>query len=137
MNRLVLPTTLAFVLSGAMAFGQQAPAPATGTPPAAAPARAPNPHRQAIKLSKELNLTQDQTAKIEPILADRDQKIASLKADTTLPPKTLKKQMHAIQLNAKEQMDAVLTPEQAEQLKTLQHAHAPKSQPAPSTAPTV
>jgi Spy/CpxP family protein refolding chaperone len=135
MNRIALPTTLAFVLAGCMAFAQQ-PAPASpATQAAPAPIHVANPRHQAAKLAKELNLTPDQTEKIEPILADRDQKIAALRTDTTLAPKALKKQMHAVQQSAKEQMDAVLTPEQAEQLKTLQHAHAPKSQPAPAPTP--
>jgi Spy/CpxP family protein refolding chaperone len=135
MNRIALPTTLAFVLAGGIAFAQQAAPTAPATQAAPAPVHVANPRHQAAKLAKELNLTPDQTAKIEPILADRDQKIAALKTDTTLAPKAFKKQMHAIQLNAKEQMDAVLTPEQAEQLKTLQHTHAPKSQPAPQATP--
>ncbi len=133
MNRIALPTTLAIVLAGSMAFAQQATpaAPVTAAPPV----HAANPRHQAAKLAKELNLTPDQTAKIEPILADRDQKIAALRTDTTLPPNALKKQMHVIQKTAKEQMDAVLTPEQAEQLKTLQHAHSPASKPAPAATP--
>jgi hypothetical protein len=35
-------------------------------------------------MAKKLGLTADQQAKIEPILADRDQQVQSLRANTTL-----------------------------------------------------
>jgi len=120
MNRTALPAALALVLAGSLAFAQQ-PQPQTpdATPPAAAPARTPNPHRQAIKLSQELSLTPDQTAKLEPILADRDQKIAALRTNTSIAPADFKKQMHAIQKSTRDRLDTVLTLRQTEQLKTL------------------
>ena len=80
MNRILLCTSLALALSGTLLFAQQqqdaAPAPAP-----TAHRHAHNPTREAAKLSKKLNLSSDQTAKLEPILAGRDQKIAALISD--------------------------------------------------------
>jgi hypothetical protein len=56
----------------------------------------PQPQRETARLTKKLNLSADQSAKFEPILADRDQKITTLKNDTTITPMITQKQMHAI-----------------------------------------
>ena len=87
---LVLP------LAGSVAFGQ-APA---ATDPAmqnqlqnqggATPAHhVPDPHKMALRMGRELNLSADQTAKLEPILAERQQKVQALRADTTLTPEQM------------------------------------------------
>jgi Spy/CpxP family protein refolding chaperone len=135
MNRSALPAALALVLAASFACAQQPqPAPDAASAPAAAPAHAPNPHRQAARLAKELNLTPDQRAKVEPILANRDLRIAALKANTAIAPADLKKQMHHIQKSTREQLNSVLTPDQAQQLQSIQQAHRAKGQ-APTPAP--
>lgn len=120
MKRTALPAALALILAGALAspaFAQTAaPDPQTAT---TAPARTPDPHKQAVRLAKELNLTPDQTAKLEPVFADRDQKIAALKANTSLAPKDAKKQMRQIQMSTQQQLGAILTPDQMEEMKAL------------------
>jgi periplasmic protein CpxP/Spy len=140
MTRIALPAALAVVLAGSLAFAQQPqpqPAPEAQAPAATAPAHAQNPHKQTMKLAKELALTPDQTAKVEPILADRDQKLAALRADSTIAPKTFKQQMHAIQKSTRDQLDSLLTPAQIEQFKTM-HAHGAKAPNTPLTpAPAV
>jgi periplasmic protein CpxP/Spy len=139
MNRILLCTSLALALSGTLIFAQQqqdaGPAPAP-----TAHRHAHNPTREAAKLSKKLNLSSDQTAKLEPILAGRDQKIAALISDTTISPMIMKKQMHAIHQQTREQLAAVLTPDQLQQLKSRHHGHdtpaqaQPQSQPNPQSA---
>ena len=74
MKRMFLSTSLAVALATSIAFAQQGETPA----PAAKHHHAHNPQREAAKLSKKLNLSSDQTAKLEPILADRDSKFAVL-----------------------------------------------------------
>jgi protein CpxP len=142
-----LNSALTFVLAAALAAGplafaqapQQttpdAPAPSAQTGSNAASARTLDPHRQAMRISKELNLTPDQAAKLEPILADRDQKLAALRANTALAPKDARKQMHAIQQSTRNQLSTVLTPDQLNQLESMQHAHGRQGQ-APATAPS-
>ena len=140
MNRTVLIATFAALLAGSLAFAQ---APLTPAPDAqqpaqtAAPAHAPNPHRQAMHIARQLNLSRDQAAKLEPIFADRDQKIAALRADTSLQPKDARRQMRAIRESTEQQLSSVLSPDQLQQMKALQQAHAHRGQPQPATAPTV
>ena len=96
-----------------------------------------NPQREAARLSKELNLTADQTAKLEPILADRDQKIAALKNDTTISPMIAKKQMRCDPpADAKQQLATVLTPDQLQQMRALRrHGHGAPDPDPPQTQP--
>jgi Spy/CpxP family protein refolding chaperone len=132
MNRLLLSTSLALALSGSLAFAQQqdaAPAPATKHH------HSHNPQREAARLSKKLNLSADQTAKLEPILADRDSKIAALTNDKTISPVVMKQQMHAIRQQTRQQLATVLTPDQLQQIKSRHHGQGAPAQTAPQTQP--
>jgi Spy/CpxP family protein refolding chaperone len=124
MKRLILPTALAVVLSGAMAFAQT-PAPAQDAPlPALAPHVHPhNPQKEVARLAKQLNLTPDQQSKLEPIFADHDQKLTALNADTTATAKDMKKQRHALEHDLRTQLATVLTPDQVEQMKAMHQGH--------------
>jgi periplasmic protein CpxP/Spy len=137
MNRTVVPAAIALILSGSLLFAQQPqPQPPADQAATAAPAHAPNPHRQTMRLAKQLSLTPDQTSKLEPILASRDQQIAALRANTALAPADLHKQMHAIVQSTRQQMSSVLTPDQMQQLKSIQQSHRSKGQQA-APAPAV
>lgn len=132
MNRLLLSTSLALALSSGLVFAQQQDA----APPLTARrhAHTHNPQREAAKLSKRLNLSSDQTAKLEPILADRDQKIAALNSDTTISPMIAKKQMHAIHQQTRQQLATILTPDQMQQRKS-HHSHGVPAQTSPQPQP--
>lgn len=120
MNRIVLTSALLLSLTGATALAQAT------TPQAPAPMhhhRAHNPHKAAHAMGKKLGLSQDQTAKLEPILAERQQKMKALHADTTLTDAQKKDQRHQIQQNAHAQLSGVLTPAQMDQLKAMRKAH--------------
>jgi len=137
MKHILLPAALAFAISGGLGFAQE-PVPQQAPAPIVRPHEhhAPDPHRAAMRLSKQLNLTPDQTAKVEPILAGRAEKMAALRSsDTPADPKTLRKQFHAIQRDTQQQLAGVLTPEQVEQLKSMRHGghHRPGAQPATSS----
>jgi periplasmic protein CpxP/Spy len=143
MKRILLAEPLALVLSGALAFAQTATQPSTQPDSSAAPASKPyhqgrhhghNPQREAAMLSKRLNLTSDQQAKLEPILADRDQKISALKSDTSLTPDQKKAQFKAIHQNMKQQLSTILTPDQLQQLQSFRH-HGRHSQSQPQPLP--
>ncbi len=129
MNRMLLSTSLALALATSLVFAQQAETPA----PAAKHHHAHNPQREAAKISKQLNLSSDQTARLEPILADRDNKIATLNKDTTLSP-DVKQQMRAIRQQTREQLATVLTADQMQQLRSMHHGHGRGQQ--PQSAPT-
>ena len=123
MKRFILPGLLAMTLSGGLALGQAPAAPADSAPAPSLHEHAPNPHRQAMRMSKKLNLSADQMKNLEPILADRDQKIAALRSNSSLSKQDMKAQMRAIQKDTMQQLSSVLTPEQMQQLKTMHHGH--------------
>jgi Spy/CpxP family protein refolding chaperone len=129
MKRTILSTAVALALTGAIALAQapqQAPPPdpsQPGAPPHEWHHRHPSPEREAARISKALNLSPDQTAKLEPIFADRDQKMAALWQNQSLAPQDRHEQMRAIQQGTREQLATVLTPDQIQQLKTLRHEH--------------
>jgi protein CpxP len=74
-------------------------------------------------MSKKLNLSADQTAKLEPILADRDQKVTALRSNAALSAQDMKTQMRSIHKETRQQLNAVLTPEQLQQMKGMRHGH--------------
>jgi protein CpxP len=131
MNRLLLSTSLALALSSTLVLAQQTAPPA----PAAKQHHAHNPQRETARLTKKLNLTADQSAKLEPILADRDQKIAALTSDTTITPMIMQKQMHAIHQQTRQQLASILTPDQLQQMKSLHHGRGVSPQTQPQTNP--
>jgi len=129
MNRIFLPAVLAFALSGTLAVAQ-APDQTPATPPPAH-AHTPNPSKQVAHLAKQLNLTPDQQAKLEPIFADHDQKLAALNASATPD----KKQRHALEQDLHTQLAAVLTPDQLEQMKAMHHKGKGETQTIPPPPP--
>lgn len=132
MNRVLLSTSLALALSSSLLFAQQQDT--SPAPPAQVHRHAHNPQREVARLSKKLNLTSDQTAKLEPILADRDNKIAALTKDSTISPLVMRQQMRAIHQQTRQQLATVLTPDQLQQMKSRHHGQdAPAStQPLPN-----
>jgi protein CpxP len=131
MKRILLSASLALALSGSLVFAQSTTAPAPEGKHFHH--HSPNPQQEAAWLSTKLNLSSDQTAKLEPILADRDQKMSALWSNTSLSPDEKKTQMRTIHQDLKQQLSTVLTPEQLEQMKSLRHGHRgphhPGSQP--------
>ncbi len=136
MKRIILPLSLALSLSCGAALAQQADPAQT---PQQAPAtegyghrhHAPNPQKQAEHLSKKLNLTADQTAKIEPILAQRDQQMQALWQNQQLAPQDRHQQMRTINQTAEQGMATVLSPDQMAQLKAMRHDgrhHGPRGE---------
>lgn len=127
MKRLLLSTALTLALTGSVAFAQQPAAP-QDAPPANAPMHQhhfhhANPQRQADRLSKRLNLSADQTAKLAPIFADRQQKFHALMQDQSLTPDQRHEQMRAIHQSTEQQLASVLTPDQLQQMKAMRHNH--------------
>jgi hypothetical protein len=127
MKRIVLTTALTLALTGAAAFAQQAqptlPDSQNGNAPHHYRDHAPNPQHQAEFISKKLNLSADQTAKLTPIFADRDQKFQALMQDQSLTPQQRHEQMRAIHESTEQQLATVLSPDQLQQLKSMRHNH--------------
>jgi len=142
MKRIVLTSTLALTFAASTAFCQQSAqqpandATATQQQPAQQ-SRHHNfdPHKAAQRLGKRLNLTDDQTAKLEPILATQQQKMAALRSDTSLTRDQRRQQFQAIQQDTKSQFATVLTPDQLQQLQTMRrHGRRGHHQPQADSA---
>jgi periplasmic protein CpxP/Spy len=134
MKRFILSTSLALALSGTLIFAQQPDAPQTPAPAVKTHHHAHNPQREAAKLSEELNLSSDQAAKLEPILADRDQKLAALN-NSTSSPLVMKQQMKAIHQQTMQQFATVLSPDQLQQMKSRHHSRGIPAQTQPQPNP--
>lgn len=118
MNRTILSAALFVSFAVPAVFAQTSAA-----SPASVQAQhhAANPHKAAMKMGRKLGLSRDQTAKLEPILAQRREKMQALKSDTSLTPDQKQAQRKAIQQDTRTQMGTVLTPEQMTALKQMHH----------------
>jgi Spy/CpxP family protein refolding chaperone len=143
MNRRLLATALALSLTGTAALAQQVTPAPDAQQPAAAPAaptvKPMHPHKEVERLTKQLSLTPDQTAKLNPIIKDRDEKITAIRSNSALSPEDAKHQVRDVMKTSQEQLKAILTPDQLQTMKTLREEHRNHAQPAsaaPSTPPS-
>ena len=101
---------------------------------------APNPQRETRMLTKRLGLSSDQAAQVEPILADRAQRMEALNS-TQGDPASVKEQRRAIMQDTKQKLDAVLTPAQQQEMAQMHRGHGRhgegQQQAAPSTTPSL
>jgi len=83
--------------------------------------RKANPESEVKMLTKRLNLSAEQAAQIEPILADRQARMHALKpAEGSQPDfKALRQQHKAIMQDTHAKLNAILTPEQQQELEKL------------------
>jgi len=105
------------LLAGCAAFAQDS----TQTTPAAPAAghdqvRHDSAEKRLKRMSKRLNLTDDQKEKIRPILQDEEKQVAALEGDSTLSPQQKHKKMREIHIASRSQMDGILTPDQKTQM---------------------
>jgi protein CpxP len=113
----------------------QPPTPAPQSQAAPQPHKAADPQRQTKRMAKKLSLTADQQAKIEPILADRDQQIQSLRANTALAANDRKAQFRTVVQDSDSKIEAVLNDTQKQQYEQMKQSRRAKHQPA-SSAPS-
>jgi Spy/CpxP family protein refolding chaperone len=136
MKRTLLTASISLLLTGGVLLAQQ-PAPDAQQPPMHQH-HAPNPEHQARHLAKVLNLTPDQTAKLEPILANRDQQMEAIHSNGQLTQADARQQMRALHQSTEQQLAGILTPDQIAQMKAMHHGPhghgphgAPDQQPPP------
>jgi protein CpxP len=122
-SSVALGSLLAVGLSGNALLAQDQSAPPAASAPAQRRAHVPNPRHQAKKMAKALALTPDQVSKIEPILADRDQQVQSLRSDTTLAPNDRKAKMHGIRQDSDTRIEAILNDTQKQQYEQIKQSH--------------
>jgi Spy/CpxP family protein refolding chaperone len=125
-TKTMLLATLA--VGSLLAFSPALRADDTNTPPAKPPVGVPpgGPRGGAIRggpsldqLATALNLTDDQKAKVKPILEARDSKMKDLRADTSLSPEDRRAKMQSIRQETQDKMKAVLTPEQLDKYQKM------------------
>jgi periplasmic protein CpxP/Spy len=100
------------------------------------PHKAPNPQHQAKKMAKKLGLSSDQTAKLEPILADRDQRVQEVRSNTSLAPADRKAQLHGIARDSNSKIETILTDAQRQQYEQMKQDRRAKRQQNQSAVPT-
>ncbi len=127
MKRSLLTAALVLTFGAGAALAQQAPPPPQDTPQGPPMHHhQPNPQREAEHLARRLNLTPDQTAKLEPILANRQQQIEAIHNNGQLTQQDARLQMRALQKSTHDQLAAILTPEQLQQMKEMRRGpHGP------------
>jgi Spy/CpxP family protein refolding chaperone len=130
-RRIWIFTTAACVLSGLVGIGlNRLAGQETGeAPPSAQPAHPAHgqAERELQSLSKRLNLTEEQKAKIRPILQARNKQLKDLRADSSLPQGEARAKAREIRKSARLQIDQILTPEQREKQKAMRRGTRPKS----------
>ena len=117
------------VLSGAgLAFAQASQQPQAPTPDkhAGMQHKMESADQQLQMLSEKLNLTDDQKAKVKPILEDQMKQMKAVHEDSSLSPEQKRTKMKSIHESLHEQINAVLTPEQQTKFKQMQQEHMEK-----------
>jgi periplasmic protein CpxP/Spy len=137
MNHMTKGTiVLSALLFASTVFAQ---APDANQPPAAQ-AQTGNQHRtfdpakQAAHLGKKLGLNSDQVAQIQPILADRFQKMQTLRTDNSLNQQDRRTKARAIMQDSNGKIEALLSDtqkQQYEQMLAQRRSHQHNRQAAP------
>jgi protein CpxP len=79
-------------------------------------------------MAKKLGLTAEQQAQIEPILADRDQQVQGLRANTALASNDRRSQLHSVVRDSDSKIEAVLNDTQKQQYEQLKQNRRAKKQ---------
>ncbi len=79
----------------------------------------PSPEQRLERLSTMLNLTDDQKAKIKPVLEEQSTAMQNLRKDTSMSPQDRHNKMREIHDNTSSQIRAVLTSEQQAKLDSM------------------
>jgi Spy/CpxP family protein refolding chaperone len=115
----------------------QPPQAAPSTPPAGqqnAPGNQASGQQQATE-DNPLNLTEDQKAKLRPIIMEENQQMEALRNDTTMTQEQKIAKANQIRADASPKIKAILTPEQIQKLTELQEERARQQQQQQSQPP--
>ena len=131
MQRPRILATTALVLTALVGIGTNvfAGQEAGGAPPAAPQARPAHGRaaRELQRMTARLNLTEEQQAKIFPILQERNKQLDDLRAESSLPQGEARAKATEIRKSARQQINQVLTPEQREKDRAMRRGAHPKS----------
>jgi periplasmic protein CpxP/Spy len=93
-----------------------------------------DPDQQAAHLGQRLGLSTDQVAQIKPILADRVQKMQTLRADSSLSQEDRHSKVQAIMQDSNSKIESLLSDTQKQQFEQMlanrrNHQHNRQSAP--------
>jgi Spy/CpxP family protein refolding chaperone len=80
------------------------------------------PEAQLDRLTQQLNLTDEQKAKIKPILEDQAKQMETLRGDTSVSPQDRRSQFMQLRENTSKKIRAVLDPDQQKKYDEMQNA---------------
>jgi hypothetical protein len=80
----------------------------------------PTPDEVVRRLDQKLSLSDAQKAQIKPIIADRQQKLQALRADTSTPRKAKGRQLRSIFSESDGKINAVLNDEQKQKYAQME-----------------
>lgn len=137
MGRSKFIVLLGVLLGAGIAMAQapdQSQVPPTGQGATMEGRHAPDPARQAQHLRRELGLSAEQEAQIKPILADRQERMQSLRADSSLAQEDRRSKMQGIMQDSDSKIEAVLTDQQKQKYEQMMqerraHRQQPQTQP--------
>jgi ribosome recycling factor len=86
-------------------------------------------------MSARLSLTEEQQARIRPILQDRNKQLDDLRAQSSLPQGEARAKAAEIRKSARQQINQILTPEQREKQKAMWRRNRPKGSAQSGQAP--
>ena len=116
-------TMAACVLGGLVGIGESmfAGQEAGEAPPTAQQARPARGRveRELQRMGERLNLTDDQVARIRPILQNRNKQLEDLRAKSSLPQGYARAKATEVRRSSRQQIDQILTPEQKEKQKAM------------------
>jgi periplasmic protein CpxP/Spy len=82
------------------------------------------PHANRLEwLSKELNLTEEQKAKVKPILEDQEKQMHAIHEDNSLSQEQRHEKMMQLHETTHSQINAILTPDQQKKFAELKEQH--------------
>jgi periplasmic protein CpxP/Spy len=127
MSRKFSFTVLPFALvAGLMLVGQTSHALQTATAPQEHGAMGGGstmgpmtPENRLKMLTEKLNLTEDQQAKLKPVLEDQSKQIKAIHDDASLAPADKQAKMKEVHESSTEKINAILTPDQKAQWKQM------------------
>jgi len=114
--------------SAQSAPAQTAPAPPSSTQQSAPATASPNSAQAQASEDNPLNLTDDQKAKLRPIIADENQQMEALRNDNSMNQTQKIDKANQIRAQASPKIKAILTPEQLQKLAQLQQDRARQQQ---------
>jgi periplasmic protein CpxP/Spy len=116
----LLALAISAVTLAPAAFAQDSSSAGTSSAQSSGPQHAaPDPQKQAARLTKKLGLSDDQSSKITSILQNQQQQLAAARSDSSLSKQDLHAKMRSIRQDTDTQINGVLTPAQQTQYASM------------------